>query len=277
MASPCEVLFETEHIDLVKPIAQQVAAEAWRIEDKFSRYKTDNICHAINHSEGKKVSIDQECYQLLCFAEQCFQLSDGLFDLTSGILRRIWQFNGQGRVPNQSQIDALLPYIGWQKLDIRETSIVVPKNMELDFGGIGKEYAVDKALKLVSATTKIPTLINFGGDLAVTSCRNNGDFWQVGIEHPGFENNATAVIAIRRGALATSGDAKRFIQYQGKRYSHILNAKTGWPISDAPRSITVAAEHCIEAGLLSSLAMLQGKQAQQFLLDQEVKHWLVPF
>ena len=147
--------------------------------------------------------------------------------------------------------------------------------MEIDFGGIGKEYAVDRSIILINALTKQPVLVNLGGDLATNAARKNGEPWQVGVEHPGFVDKKTMVVSLFKGALATSGDAKRFLQKNGKRYSHIINAKTGWPIDKAPRSITVSAPQCIQAGLLATLAQMQGENAEQFLSEQEIKHWAI--
>jgi len=147
-------------------------------------------------------------------------------------------------------------------------------------GGIGKEYAVDRAILLIKEVTTLPVLINLGGDLAATSARQNNQAWQVGIEHPGIESinstsNQTIIVSLLAGALATSGDAKRYLLKDQQRYSHILNAKTGWPIVDAPKSITVNAPQCIQAGILATLALMQGENAESFLREQEIKFWAI--
>lgn len=97
----------------------------------------------------------------------------------------------------------------------------------------------------------------------------------MGIEHPDFKNSKTMVVSLYKGALATSGDAKRFLLKNGKRYSHILNAKNGWPIENAPSSMTIAAPQCIQAGILATLSLLQGLNAEKFLDEQDVKYWAV--
>jgi thiamine biosynthesis lipoprotein len=147
--------------------------------------------------------------------------------------------------------------------------------MELDFGGIGKEYAVDRSILLAKQLTDKPILVNLGGDLAVTGPRLNNLAWQVAIEHPDFDalGQQDMIVALNQGALATSGDARRYIKKDGIRYGHVLNAKTGWPIMHAPRSITTVAPKCIQAGILATLALLQGKNAEQFLTDQDITYW----
>jgi thiamine biosynthesis lipoprotein len=119
----------------------------------------------------------------------------------------------------------------------------------------------------------VPFLINFGGDLRVSRPLPHGP-WKVGIERPDSERKAAMMLEVEYGALATSGDSHRFLLKDGVRYGHILDPRTGWPVPDAPRSVTVAASSCTEAGLLSTLAMLKGKEACRFLERQEVRFWM---
>jgi len=275
MASPCEVLIDSDDPLLASEVAQAVTQEVWRIEDKFSRYDPNSLCSQINHGDGQAISIDNETYLLLNFAQQCYELSDGLFDISSGVLGRVWQFDGSDKIPSAAQVVEVLVRVGWPRIDYDEQQIIMPKAMEIDFGGIGKEYAVDRAILSVAALTDEPVLVNLGGDLCASAPRHNGQPWQVGIEHPGLVDKPSMMVSLYRGALATSGDAKRFLLSQGKRYSHILNAKTGWPIEQAPASITVAAQHCVEAGVFATLAMLQGENAEDFLQAQQIKHWVI--
>jgi len=280
MASACEVLIQTSDEQLAKQIGQCVSNEVWRIEDKYSRYDIQSTCSLINASNGQPVKIDEETYLLLNFAEQCYQLSDGLFDISSGVLRKLWTFDGENAeckdFPCQEEISEILNCVGWDKVIYDRYSVLLPKNMQLDFGGIGKEYAVDRSILLAKQFTDKPLLINLGGDLAVTGPRENNQAWQVAIEAPNSDkagHTQDMIVAIKQGALATSGDTRRFLIKAGTRYGHILNAKSGWPIVNAPRSITAAAPQCIQAGILATLALLQGKNAEKFLIEQEITHW----
>jgi thiamine biosynthesis lipoprotein len=280
MASPCEVLMQTHDKSVAEQVAHCVSHEVWRIEDKYSRYDRGSICSQINSAGGKQVAIDEETYLLLNFADQCYQLSDGLFDITSGVLRQVWAFDSLSgecqHFPCATEINKLIHLVDWNKVTYDQQMITLPKNMELDFGGIGKEYAVDRSLLLAIQLTDKPVLVNLGGDLVVTGPRHNNQPWQVAIEHPDCDalgQPQDMIIALKQGALATSGDARRYLIKQGIRYGHVLNAKTGWPIMHAPRSITTVAPQCIQAGILATLALLQGEQAEQFLTDQEITFW----
>ena len=275
MAGPCEVIIETSDHDLAERVTQTVANEAWRIESTFSRYRTDNIIYRINNADGKPVEVDTETARLLDFADLCFEVSDGMFDITSGVLGKIWKFDGSSNVPAQKEINKLLPKIGWNKVSWANPKLQMPAGMALDFGGIGKEYAVDSAATLTRAITDSPVLINFGGDIVATAPPASREHWLIGIEPLALgQNKIPPKVALKHGGVATSGDSKRFLQYKGKVLSHVLNPKTGWPVTDAPASVTVLANNCTQAGMLSTLAMLQGQGAEEFLESQQVEHWI---
>ena len=273
MASPCEVLIDSEEFDLAHEIVAYAVAEASRIERKFSRYLDDNLIYLINHSPDEFVELDDEADRLIKFAFQCYDLSEGLFDITSGTLQKIWRFDGKQPVPTQQQVDEVLPFIGLDRLTHVNSRLKLPRGMQIDLGGIGKEYAVDRIAGLLRDRYKPGILINLGGDIAVTGMRRGGEHWTVGIEDPNRHQQAASMLKIGRGAIATSGDANRFIFHRGKRYGHILNPKTGWPVEDSPRSVTVGADTCTDAGIIATLAMLQGKHAENFLDQQGLRYY----
>ena len=273
MASPCEVLMEVDDRSLAEKILHTVSSEALRIEQKFSRYQNNNIVFTINNSSGKPVAVDDETARLIDFADELYQLSDGLFDITSGVLRKAWRFDGSDRIPKQKMVSNLLARVGWQKVKWKASELKLKPGMEIDLGGIGKEYAVDRSVQLVRDLTDASVLVNFGGDLATTGERLYQGFWSVGCLITGKEQSV-ALFQLYRGAIATSGDANRYLLKNGVRYSHVINPKTGWPVPDAPHTVSVASPTCTEAGMLSTMAMLQGSQAEAFLKLQAVEYWL---
>ncbi len=286
MASDCEILLETsdKHIGNARALTDIAVQEVWRIEEKFSRYRSDNAFADLHRKAGEWQTIDEETYRLLAFAAQAWELSDGLFDITSGILRTLWTFDGSDRIPAAADVDNLLPRIGWQKIELRlqqeQPQLLLPEGMELDFGGIGKEYAVDRALGLMLSAAQqkqwpVALLVNLGGDIACSGPRLNGESWTVGIERPDRDDDSIATLRLAAGGLATSGDSKRYLLKDGIRYSHILNPKTGWPITHGPRSVTVAAPTCVQSGLIATLALLQGENAEAFLQKTGLKYWLI--
>ena len=275
MAGPCRVLMDLDDAEQARQCADEAAAETWRLEAALSRYRDDSVVQRVNTAGGRPVTVDDETADLLDFAAQCWQLSGGRFDVTSGVLRRVWRFDGSGRVPSRRQAKALLPLVGWDKVTWRRPEITLPAGMEIDLGGIGKEYAVDRVTALLADRASAAVLVDFGGDLRAWGRRRDGQPWRVGVERPGAPDQAALEIELTAGAVATSGDARRFLLRDGVRYPHILNPRTGWPVMDAPRSVTVLADTCTEAGLLSTLAMLRGGEADAFLAAEGVRHWVL--
>lgn len=274
MASPCELLLPAMDHDKALEIGRFVAEETWRIEKKFSRYRDDSVLAWIHGNRGRELTVDAETAALLDFARHCHELSDGAFDISSGVLRHAWRFDGRDGLPSEASIARLLPLIGFEKISWRAPRLLLPLDMEIDFGGIGKEYAVDRSFDQLAAIFHEPFLINLGGDLRANRPPTHGA-WQIGVERPDTERDAALLLTLERGALATSGDSHRCIVQDGKRYGHILDPRTGWPVRGAPRSVTVAASSCTEAGLLATLALLQGAEARNFLEEQGVRYWIL--
>jgi FAD:protein FMN transferase len=272
MASPCEVHVANADRALAEHVLDIVAAEAGRIEAKFSRYRPGNIVDRINTARGRTVVVDEETARLLDYAQMLFELSDGKFDITSGVLRRAWKFDGSDRIPTHEAVRALLGGVGWGRARWRAPELTLRDGMQIDFGGIGKEYAVDRAAELVGPICG-SCMLNFGGDLLALGPSRDGRPWLVGIESLEDPTLSATQIELERGALATSGDARRFLLKDGKRYGHILDPTTGWPVEGAPRSVTVAAPTCTQAGMFATLALLRGRDAESFLAAQGVRHW----
>lgn len=272
MASSCEVHISEADFAIGNRIAALAAAEAERIESKFSRYRKGNVIDAINSSEGRTIVVDEETARLLDYAARLHELSNGKFDVTSGVLRRVWRFDGSDGVPSRAAVAKILPLVGWHKVRWRAPELALEPGMEIDLGGIGKEYAVDRAAALVRPLSP-HCLLNFGGDLLALGPQSGGLPWRVGIEAVDEAATAARHIDLTVGGLATSGDARRYLLKNGKRYGHILDPTTGWPIEGAPRSVTVAASTCTEAGMLATLALLQGADAETFLATHRVQFW----
>lgn len=272
MASPCEVhVAGADHATAAR-VLDAVAGEARRVEEKWSRYRGGNVVHAINTAGGHPVTVDDETARLIDYAARLHELSNGRFDITSGVLRKVWRFDGSDRVPSRSAVRKVLAKVGWHRVRWRSPELTLHAGMQIDFGGIGKEYAVDRAAAL-AAPLCANVLINFGGDLLAVGPALGGRPWRVGIEALGRHAEAEVELELTRGGVATSGDARRFLLKGGTRYGHVLDARTGWPVEAAPRSVTVTAPTCTEAGMLATLALLHGADAEAFLDAQNARHW----
>ncbi|MEZ4648597.1 MAG: FAD:protein FMN transferase [Candidatus Eisenbacteria bacterium] len=272
LGGPCEVLVDTDDAAEADAVLEAAQKEAVRIERKFSRYRTDGVVHEINASGGRPIRVDEETTMLLDYAATCHELSSGLFDITSGALRRAWTFDGTGNLPSEEDVRAALRYVGWEKVEWSAPILVLPEGMEIDLGGIGKEYAVDRAAMLARDATEAPFVVNFGGDLFASAPRRGGLPWVIGIEDPERPSESVLYrVDLMKGGLATSGTARRFVRSGGRRLGHILDPRTGRPVEGAPSSITVLAPTCLEAGTLATLAHLRGAEAKAFLEAEGVQ------
>ena len=250
-------------------------ADVLRIEAKYSRYRDDSVTTSINRAAGRdEVAIDAETKALLRYADQCHALSGGRFDITSGVLRRAWDFRRDPpRVPAQHEIDALLPMIGWEHVDASTGRVrLAHTGMQIDLGGIGKEYAADRAATLLQQHGIVHALVNLGGDVRAIGAQAGGAPWRIGIVHPRRPEAAIASIELSDGAVATSGDYERYFMHEGRRYCHLIDARTGWPV-EAWQSISVKASLAVYAGSCATIAMLLCEGAGPFLDSQRVA-WL---
>jgi thiamine biosynthesis lipoprotein len=270
MASPCELLVEGRDEGAMRRAAQGAIDEVRRIESKFSRYREGSVVSRINAAAGgEPVALDAESASLIDFAASLWQTSGGRFDATSGVLRKAWDFKAH-RVPSQAELDALLPLVGWQHVERSGGRVRLPRaGMELDFGGFGKEYAADRAAAALHTDGVRHALVNLGGDVHVLGPRGapgaEGQPWQVAIEQPRpGKAGPLATLALAAGGLATSGDYERFFEQDGRRHCHILDARTGWPVSSW-QSMSVLAPNTTAAGALATVAMLMGDEAADWL------------
>lgn len=266
MGCPCEIQLFAKSQSQANRIANLAIADVQRLEMRYSRYRPDSHLSDINRvaEKGGSITVDEETASLLDYAETCHQQSDGLFDITSGILRRVWRFD-LNKLPTQTQIDELLNKIGWGRLHWDNPSLIfsVP-GMELDFGGIVKEYAVDRAAVICQSAGCESGVINLGGDIKILGPRADERPWRIGLGNPSLQHDTSPTLMMHHGAVASSGDYERGMTIDGIRYSHIINPKTGWPVRHLA-AVTVAGEFCVVAGSSATIAMLKEQEGTAWL------------
>ena len=282
MASPCTLLIDAQDEGQMHQAADAAMTEVRRIEAKYSRYRTDSVLARIHSQAGQTpVPIDAETASLLAFADQLWQQSDGLFDITSGVLRRAWDF-GRAALPQPEALQRCLALVGWSRVERDGTGVRLPvAGMELDFGGFGKEYAADRAAMVLHQHGIQHALVNLGGDLHSLGPRGlpecAGQAWTIDIQHPrpasAGDDTPLAQLELARGGLATSGDYERFFVLDGRRYCHILDPRTGWPVQGL-QSVSVLEATTTSAGALATIAMLKGTSAGAWLDGQQVRYLL---
>ena len=267
MASASEVVLVAPSTQQAHTLAQKAIDEVRRIETKYSRYRPDSVVSRINAAAGTGWNeCDEETLSLLAFADTLYRNSGGLFDITSGLLRRAWDFK-QGLVPTPEALQELCGLIGWQHLERDGTRVrLTREGMEIDFGGFGKEYAADRAAALLMQSGVHCGYVNLAGDMRVMGPKPDGAPWLIGIQDPRRRSGIIATIPLDDGALATSGDYERYFEHDGQRYCHILDPRTGQPVTYW-RSVSVIAPLAVVAGGCATAAMLLQSDGGAFLTE----------
>ena len=265
MASRCEIRLAAPDGGTAEELARAASAEVRRIERTYSRYRADSIVGRINAAAGRhRVECDDETWQLLAYADHLYGASGGLFDITSGVLRRAWDFR-KPRVPGPDELAPLLALVDWAAVRREDGAVFLPRaGMEIDFGGFGKEYAADRACAILQQRGVRHGYVNLGGDMRFIGPQPDGRPWSIGIQDPRKADGIAASIAVSQGALTTSGDYERCFDLDGKRYCHVLDPRTGMPVSHW-RSVSVLAPLAALGGSVSTIAMLKEADALAFL------------
>ncbi|MES2606722.1 MAG: FAD:protein FMN transferase [Pseudomonadota bacterium] len=273
MGTLCEVRLFAAAALQAKAATDAVIADVERLEARYSRYRSTSELSRINAiaAIGGRVEVDDETAHLLDYAATCHRESGGLFDLSSGILRKAWDFKS-GKLPAPAEVNALLTLTGWHRLQWQRPVLEFPlPGQELDLGGVVKEYAADRAATLCQQHGIAHGLINLGGDIRIVGPQPDGSAWRIGISKPENPDAALCTLALQGGALASSGDYQRCITVAGVRYGHILNPFTGWPVRKLA-AVSVVADFCVIAGSAATIAMLKDEEGVEWLRQLGLPH-----
>lgn len=275
MGGPVEIIVEAGQAKAEQALAA-VRNCLHTLECRYSRYRNDSLVQRINQLAGAPqwVDIDEEFNSLLDHAQTMYAESAGRFDLTSGVFRKLWDFSAR-KVDDEQQLACIRPLVGWEKLERRyhasraQVRLAKP-GMEIDFGGIVKEFAVDASIQCLRELGIKHALVNMAGDLRVLGRQRSGAPWLVGIQHPRDPDRLIAQIPLVDTALATSGDYARRLTVGDQRFSHLIDAKTARPVK-AWQSISVLAPTTLMAGTCSTIAMLLEAEALTYLRQKQLR------
>lgn len=262
MGGPCEISVWVSDGDDVNELFKVLEQEVRRLESKYSRFRDDSLVSRLSTGELNGVDLDPETRGLLDFADQCFELSNGLFDLTVGALYQVWSFSDP-QLPDRQRLAGVLDDIGWKKVGWNGRAVHNRQAIAIDMGGLVKEFAVDRLVQILRERS-IAGLVNLAGDIAASRAQPEDKPWTVAITHP-RRHGAIAEVKLEQGALASSGDYERFIEVDGTRYCHLLRPDTGYPETAGFCSVSVIAEQCLLAGSVSTVAMLKGSDGLAWL------------
>lgn len=271
LGTRCSVLFvgesEKQAIDFSNDAVDWVAC----FEGKYSRFLDTSLLSEINRNAGKAwVRIDAETEHLFALCDDLHFMTHGLLDPSSLPLVQLWDYRRKrSQLPEEGEVSATKELVGWRKVERRSGEVFLPlEGMQLDFGGFGKEYAVDKVAGLAVSNGIVNVLVDFGQDIHVLGTPADAPAWHIGLEDPARPGSTWVGLGmIREGGVATSGDYHRGFTFEGKRYGHIIDHRTGYPVANGLSAVSVIAPSCLEAGVLSTAAFVAGQEKGMSLLE----------
>lgn len=249
-----------------------VIAEITRIENLISDWKSDSQVSEVNQNAGiRPVKVDREVFELTQRAIRVSEVTNGSFDISFAAMDKIWKFDGSmTAMPSAEAIKKSVEKVGYQNItldSVQSTIFLTLKGMKIGFGALGEGYATDKCRDIMLAKGIKAGIINGSGDMSTWGKQPNGKKWNIGITNPFHPEKLLAVVPLEQEAVTTSGSYEKFVVFDGKRYSHIINPATGYPATGLC-SVTVFGPNAETANGLSTSLMVLGKTAGLDLLNK---------
>jgi len=261
LGTQCEIQYATDDRAAGQTFVREAVAWVHAFEAKYSRFRPDSLIGRINAAAGRDwVVVDSDAERIFAQADQIHVLTRGIIDPTMLPLLRLWNYRAAApRVPAVEEITAAVAKTGWARVRREPGRIYLPEaGMGLDLGGFGKEYAVDRVLDFARVHSVANVLVDFGHDVRVLGAPPGAPCWAVGVEDSRMPGTVRSRLAVSDAGIATSGDYVRFFEAGGRRFGHIIDPRSGYPVSNECRAVTVVANTCLEAGLLSTTAFVLG-------------------
>jgi len=255
----------------VIPANEKAIREAFealkKVDALMSTYKEDSEISILNR-EGK-AQVSEETLEVIEDAIKFSNLTDGAFDITCRPLINLWKkAKKEEKVPTEEEIEEAISLVGYQRIILEGNQIrLEKKGMQIDLGGIAKGYAVDKAIEALKKNSIKRALVNAGGDLYALGTDRQGEKWQIGVQDPREEDKIIDIIKVKDRAVATSGDYRRYFTLEGKRFSHIVNPKTGLTVQDVPMSVTIVGPGATTTDALSTGVFVLGPEEGMKLIE----------
>ena len=262
MASRCRVTFAAS-LPAARDFQRALLLWVADFEATYSRFISDSLVSRINASAGKEwTKVDPTTENMLALCDQAYSFSRGIFDATALPLIQLWNWKASPPiVPSEAAIQVARQKVGWPKVQRKPGQIFLQQGMSLDLGGLGKEYAVDQVASLAEQFGIQHVLIDFGRDVFVRGIPPDGRAaWHIGLEDPAQPGKCWTSVAAKDIAVATSGDYNRRFEINGRRYGHILDVRTGYPVANGCRAVSVIAPRCTMAGMLATTIFVAGPE-----------------
>lgn len=264
------VVAQNEEIGFIN--IEEAAAEVTRIEKIISSWSPDSETTLINNNAGiKPVKVSQELFELIERAIQVSKITDGAFDITYASMDKVWRFDGtMDHFPTDEEMENSVKLVGYQNIvmDPDETTVFLKKKgMRIGFGAIGKGYAADKAKELLVSKQVKAGIINASGDLTAWGTKATGEKWLIGIANPLDKDKVFSWLPIVESSVATSGNYEKYVEFNGKHYTHIIDPRTGMPATGID-SVTILSKSAELCDALATAVFIMGRDAGLAMINQ---------
>ena len=259
MGTHCILLYDCDNERLANEVALEAVNWVRFFERRYSRFLKDSFVSTVNSLAGvEPVALEEEDRRLLGLCQSLNFITKGLFDPTTLPLSILWDFKRKSpEVPSESKIKEAMKRVGWNRVVLNPDEVFLPHSgMGLDFGGFGKEYAVDRVIEIINSFGVGNAMVNLGGDIHTLGRPKDAANWIIGIENPKEPGRPSFALELSGMAVATSGTYARFFEKEQKRYSHLIDHRTGYPVSSNVFSASVVSSTCLEAGALATCSLL---------------------
>lgn len=270
MSTVCRVHLHGVSGDVARDFQRDVIAWTGHFEARYSRFIPDSQISRINAAAGEHwMEVDPDMERIFALCQELFFFTRRAFDPTSLPLVKLWDWKNRPHViPSDESVRAALELVGWNKVQRRPGGIFLPRaGMSIDLGGIGKEYAVDCVMNMAIQRGIPNVMVDFGQDVRVRGHAPDKKFWWIGLEDPHHAGKCWTGVAVTDHAVATSGDTQRYFEINGRRYSHIIDPRTGYPADNGCRAVSVIAPSCTIAGLFSTTVFILGEKEGLQLIE----------
>ncbi|MCL5004911.1 MAG: FAD:protein FMN transferase [Acidobacteria bacterium] len=283
MGTVATVTFGAAYADRIEPVASHIRKVFDRLEREMSAYRPDSAISQLSQKAGvAPVAVTKDTYRVLNLAQHFGRLSNGTFDNTASPLVSLWGFNGApipAVLPSDQAIQEALKLVDYRRVVLRDGTAILPvKGMAVDVGGIAKGYAVDLAYEYCLSSGIRDFLVDFSGNVRAAGRPSWSEGWQIGVRDPFDRSRVIGKITLPSGlAVATSGSYERFVDIAGEHFSHIIDPRTGYPVSGTA-SVTVLCADATMADALSTSFFVAGLKGAAELLKKNslVELLLVP-
>jgi len=258
----------TNYFDNTSGLQEKIDKRLKTINMSMSTYEKDSEISKFNSitNTSERLHVSEDFFYVMTVAAHLFKLSKGAWDGTVKPLVNLWGFGNtapKNKIPTKAAIDRLLAAIGFGHIEMTENRYLRKRkaHLSLDLSSIAKGYAVDQIAALISDSGTNDFLVDIGGEVYASGYKKNGRRWRVGINRPAKDapyNQVYKSVTLHNHALATSGDYRNFFAINGKRYSHVIDPRTGYPVDNTVVSVSITADTCTFADGLATAVMVLG-------------------